>query len=623
MSNASESPPQTYGVSRWGDGYFDINDDGHVCVRPQPGQAAEVDLFSLARELTESGLRLPVLVRFNDILRHRVRSLCTAFEEAASALDYQGGYRAVYPIKVNQQRSVVEQLVDGGGDCIGLEAGSKPELMAVLASAPRGGAIVCNGYKDREYIRLALIGRRLGFDVYIVIEKLSELDLVFDEAADLGIEPLLGVRVRLAAVAAGKWQNSGGAKSKFGLSAAQVLVLVQRLRERDSLHWLALLHSHIGSQIPDLRDIHRGISEATRYFHELHRLGARIRVIDVGGGLGIDYEGSRSQHYCSTNYGLTDYASEVLRPIARVCAEYELPQPMVFSESGRALTAHHAVLITDVIEREAPYVDVVDDADDEELVQRMQDLLDAGDRVAPPQRLQSAELLLDEANARFAGGGLDLTQRAQVETLFYRVAHAVKDDLRLNSKRHRELLEMLNELLAERVFCNFSLFQSLPDIWAIDQIFPVMPLQRLHEAPDQAALVHDLTCDSDGCIDSYVDQDGVENTLMLHRARVGEPYLLGVFLVGAYQEILGDMHNLFGDTDAVNVTLDRDGRARLAMPERGDSVDELLRYVHFDPEAMLTTYLQRLREQGVGEAYVDAYYRELKAGLHGYTYLKS
>ncbi len=618
------SVPQNYGVGRWGEGYFGINDDGHATVRPHPKFEHDIDLFELAQDLTASGLRLPVLVRFNDILQHRVQRLCGAFAGAAATLDYAGGYRAVYPIKVNQQRSVVEQIVAGGGDCVGLEAGSKPELMAVLATAPRGGVIVCNGYKDREYVRLALIGRRLGYAVYIVIEKPTELDLVFAEAADLGIDPLLGVRVRLAAVAAGKWQNSGGAKSKFGLSASQVLEFVERLRERDCLHWLALLHSHIGSQIPDLRDIHHGINEATRYFAELRRLGADIRVIDVGGGLGIDYEGSRSQHYCSTNYDLSAYAEEVLRPIARICEEHNLPQPMVFSESGRAMTAHHAVLITDVIEREQPFVELdIADPGDDELLLRLKELLDAVSDGVPPQSFQNARHLLAEANERFAQGTMSLQDRAVAETLFFAIAREVKRALRLESRRHRELLEALNEMLANRVFCNFSLFQSLPDIWAIEQIFPVMPLQRLNELPDQAALMHDLTCDSDGCIENYVDQDGVENTLMLHEHRAGEPYLLGIFLVGAYQEILGDMHNLFGDTDAVNVVSEAGGKYRLAEPERGDSVDELLRYVHFDPEAMLTSYLQKLRAEGVSEAYIDSYYRELKAGLHGYTYLKT
>lgn len=618
------SVPQNYAVGRWGDGYFGINAHGHASVCPRPDLDIELDLHELAQDLTASGLRLPVLVRFNDILQHRVRRLCGAFADVAATLGYTGGYRAVYPIKVNQQRSVVEQIVAGGGDCVGLEAGSKPELMAVLASAPQGGVIVCNGYKDREYIRLALIGRRLGYDVYIVIEKPTELDLVFAEADDLGIEPLLGVRVRLAAVAAGKWQNSGGAKSKFGLSASQVLEFVERLRQRDCLHWLALLHSHIGSQIPDLRDIHHGINEATRYFVELRRLGADIRVIDVGGGLGIDYEGSRSQHYCSTNYDLSAYASEVLRPIARICEEYDLPQPMVFSESGRAMTAHHAVLITDVIEREQPFVELaVDDLEHNDLLRRLGGLLDDVNEGGPPQSFQNARHLLAEANEQFARGVMSLEDRAKAETLFFAIAGAVKGALRLGSRRHRELLEALNEMLAERVFCNFSLFQSLPDIWAIEQIFPVMPLQRLDELPDQAALMHDLTCDSDGCIESYVDQDGVENTLMLHEAREGEAYLLGIFLVGAYQEILGDMHNLFGDTDAVNVVVEASGKYRLAEPERGDSVDELLRYVHFDPEAMLASYLEKLRTERVAEAYIDSYYRELKAGLHGYTYLKT
>ncbi len=624
MSASLPTVPQTYGVERWGEGYFGINARGHATVHPRPDQAAEIDLYDLARDLRASGLRLPVLVRFNDILRDRVGRLADAFAAAADGLDYRGGYRAIYPIKVNQQRSVVEQIVAVGSEHVGLEAGSKPELMAVLACAPAGGVIICNGYKDREYVRLALIGRRLGYQVYIVIEKPSELELIARESADLGIDPLLGVRVRLAAVASGKWQNSGGAKSKFGLSAAQVLGLVERLRERGCLGWLTLLHSHIGSQIPDLRDIHRGVSEAARYFGELCRLGADIRVVDLGGGLGIDYEGSRSPHYCSINYDLRAYADEVLRPIARLCAERDLPPPLILTESGRAMTAHHAVLITDVIEREAPYVDPdPDQVADDELLARLQNLLTGGSTDALPQRFENARLLLDEAIERFAQGDFDLRQRARAESLFYAVSRFVRAHLRLSSRRHRELLERLNELLADRVFCNFSLFQSLPDVWAIEQIFPLMPLHRLDETPDQSALVHDLTCDSDGCIDSYVDQDGVESTLMLHRRRSGEPYLLGVFLVGAYQEILGDMHNLFGDTDAVNVLLDADGRYRLAEPERGDSVDELLRYVHFDPEAMLDAYLRKLRAQGVGEAFIDSYYRELKAGLRGYTYLSS
>ena len=614
--------PQNYGVYRWGGGYFGINAAGHVTVCPHPEQEGELDLYELARGLTDSGLRLPVLVRFNDVLQHRVRGLCDTFSRVSTAFDYQGGYRAVYPIKVNQQRSVVEQIVAAAPGSVGLEAGSKPELMAVLATAPAGGVIVCNGYKDREYIRLALIGRRLGFELYIVIEKLGELELVLSESAALGIEPLLGIRVRLAAVASGKWQNSGGAKSKFGLSAAQVLTVVERLQEHGSLHWLVLLHAHIGSQIPDLRDIERGMSELVRYFVELHRLGAQIRSIDAGGGLGVDYEGSRSQAYCSADYDLAAYAAEVIRPIARVCAAHGLPHPVVFTESGRAMTAHHAILVTDVIAREPPCgPDTRRSCTGDDLIRRFDRLLDELDLAVLPGFFQQALALQAEANERFAQGELELSQRAVAENRFFAMACAMRKMLRTDAGLHRDLRVQLDDMLAERVFCNFSLFQSLPDVWAIAQVFPVMPLHRLDEDPGSAVVVHDLTCDSDGCIANYVDQDGMGRTLALHAPRPGAQYLLGIFLIGAYQEILGDMHNLFGDTDAVNIAMEPGGGYRLAEPEHGDSANELLQYVHFDPERMLGRYLERLRESGIEERVSEAYYRELRAGLYGYTYL--
>ena len=616
--------PQNYGVGRWGEGYFGINEKGHATVCPRLNSANEIDLFELAGELLDQGLRLPVLVRFNDLLRDRVEHLGAAFDAAAARLDYRGGYRAVYPIKVNQQRSVVDEIAAAGAARVGLEAGSKPELMAVLASAPSGGVVICNGYKDREYIRLALIGRRLGHQVYIVIEKPGELGLVLAESADLGIEPLLGVRVRLAAVAVGKWQNSGGAKSKFGLSASQVLELLGQLGDAAKLDTLQLLHSHIGSQIPDLGDIQRGLAEVARYFAELHALGAPIRVVDVGGGLGVDYEGSRSQHYCSTNYDLAAYAEEVLRPLSRVCAEHAIAEPLVITESGRAMTAHHAVLIADVIEREPPFAGPPAQADDDdELLRRLAELERPAADAVPTQLFESARRLLAEANELFAQGRMGLTQRARAEAAFVVVARRVKAALRLESRRHRALLDELNQILADRVFANLSIFQSMPDVWAIDQIFPLMPLHRLDEVPVDPARIHDLTCDSDGCIDAYVDQDGVEHVLMLHPPKAGEPYLLGVFLVGAYQEILGDMHNLFGDTDAVNVIIDADRGYRVAEPEPGDSVDELLRYVHFEPQTMLQVYRRKLREQGIEQSQADAGYRELEAGLRGYTYLKT
>lgn len=625
MAAHIEPVPQTYGIRRWGEGYFGINDAGHASVCPDPALGTEIDLHRLAHGLRDAGLNWPVLVRFSDILHHRVRALCQAFQDAAAELSYRGDYRAVYPIKVNQQHSVVHQIMVGGGECAGLEAGSKPELMAVLAESPPGGVIVCNGYKDAEYIRLALIGKRLGHQVYIVIEKPTELALVMTESQALGIEPLLGVRVRLAAVASGNWQNSGGEKSKFGLSAQQVLALVEQLRSQDCLHWLSLLHSHIGSQIPNLRDIRRGLGEAARYYGELRRLGAPIDAVDVGGGLGVDYEGTGSRHYCSINYNLESYAREVVKALAHVCDEQGLEHPAIFSESGRAMTAHHAVLISNVIDRESqPVAETLpaQTADEPEVLQWLRGELRTLNSRSPTEVFQEAFNLFEESRDLFGQGELDLSQRGLAEGLFYRIIGALRGRLNPASRRHRELQDRLNELLAERVFLNFSLFQSLPDVWAIGQIFPVMPLQRLDEAPTVSAVLHDLTCDSDGSIDSYVDQDGVESTLLLHPQTPGEDYLLGIFLVGAYQEILGDMHNLFGDTDTVNVSIDADGGYRLSEPDHGDRVDELLSYVHFTPAQMLQTYESKLAAAGLDEQQRSQFHAALEAGLRGYTYFE-
>ena len=616
---------QTYGIDRWSEGYFGISAAGKLVARPDPQRDSIVDLHQLAHEVRAAGLAWPVLVRFTDILRHRVRHLCAAFQSIVNELDYRGRYTCIYPIKVNQQRSVVDELLAGGGDDIGLEAGSKPELMAVLANSLPGGVIICNGYKDLEYVRMALIGRRLGHQIYIVIEKASELDLVIQAAGDLDIEPLLGVRVRLAAVAGGNWQNSGGERSKFGLSASQVLDLVLRLRESGHLNWLTLLHSHIGSQIPNLRDIRRGVGEAARYSAELRRLGVPIRVVDVGGGLGVDYEGTGTRSFCSTNYSIEGYAREVVWALGQVCDENGLAHPDIITESGRALTAHHAVLITNVIGREAAERgdDALDvDVGEHEALQWLREELASLDQRHPVEAFEEARHLFDEAHELFEHGAMSLEQRALAERLFFAIAHGVRARLRPESRRHRDLLDRLNELLADRVFCNFSLFQSLPDIWAIDQIFPVVPLHRLEEQASANAMLHDLTCDSDGCIQNYVDQNGVETTLPLHAPVAGEDYLLGIFLIGAYQEILGDMHNLFGDTDSVNVRLNERGGYQLSQLEKGDSVDELLRYVHFDPDEMLERYAQKLKAEGVSESLLDNYYRELEAGLQGYTYLE-
>lgn len=615
-----------YGISRWGEGYFFIDDQGHLGVRPDPDRAETIDLVHLIARLRAAGLALPVLVRFDDLLRHRVRKLRAAFAAAIARHGYGGTYHPVYPIKVNQQRSVVQAILSAGG--IGLEAGSKPELLAVLALAPPGETIVCNGYKDREYLRLALIGQRLGLRVFIVIEKPSELELVRAEATRLGIAPLLGVRVRLAAAASGNWQNSGGEKAKFGLSASQILALVADLRERGELGWLTLLHAHLGSQIPHLGDIAAGVTELARFYAELRHCGAPLSVLDCGGGLGVDYEGTRTRAYCSVNYSIHDYADILVGHLARLCSEHNLPPPELITESGRALSAHHAVLVVDVIDREpapgqqCPAALAVDAADPA-LAALAEDF--AAVAHDPPAEVfaRAAEhraAVLD----KFAQGALDLAARARADDLFAAICQALRPRLSPSNRRQRELLDSLDARLADKLFCNFSVFQSLPDVWAIDQIFPIVPLQRLHEEPTSRAILQDLTCDSDGCISHYVDSAGIAASLPLHEFVPGsENYLLGFFMVGAYQEILGDIHNLFGDTDAVNIELDPrapDGY-RLLEPERGDATEELLRAVHFEPRALLAGYRRLLAASALDPETREQFFLELKAGLYGYTYL--
>jgi arginine decarboxylase len=616
----------TYNVAHWGGEYFAVNGKGHLEVRPRRDAAKPgIDLYELSREAQAAGLSLPLLLRFSDILHDRVDTLCNAFAHARDAAGYRGSYTAVYPIKVNQQQSVVEEILRHGGARVGLEAGSKPELMAVLALSRPDGVIVCNGYKDREYIRLALIGRRLGHRVYIVVEKLSELATVIEEARKLEVQPLLGIRVRLASIGHGKWQNTGGDKSKFGLSAAQALAAVKTLRADGMLDSLQLMHFHLGSQVANVRDIQRGVREAARYYAELRALKVDIRCVDVGGGLGIDYEGTRSRSDCSMNYSVQEYANNVIHTLWEICEQQGLPHPDVITESGRAMTAHHAVLITNVIDIEQAPVDkpLAPPGDDEPLI--VHDLWQALQDLNARSVLESyhdAEHWVGEAQSMYTHGVLNLAQRARAEELYFAICAGVRALLRPETRAHRELLDELNEKLADKYFCNFSLFQSLPDVWAIDQVFPIMPLHRLDERPARRAVIEDLTCDSDGRIDHYVDREGVESTLPLHDIRRGEPYLLGVFLVGAYQEILGDMHNLFGDTDAVNVELTADGGHRLVAPQRGDTVDELLRYVHFDADELLAAYRRKLDQADLAEPLRKAYLGELEEGLAGYTYLE-
>lgn len=618
---------ETYNIAHWGGGYFDINEHGHLTVRPDRHQERPgIDLYALAGEIRRAGLTLPVLVRFTDILHDRIDTLCGAFARAMREDEYQGRFTAVYPIKVNQQRRVVEEILAHGGERVGLEAGSKPELMAVLALANhRDGVVVCNGYKDREYIRLALIGLQLGHRVYIVVEKLSELELIIQEARSLGVRPLLGLRVRLASIGAGKWQNTGGEKAKFGLSSAQVLRMVERLHEAGMLDSLQLLHFHLGSQIANIRDVQRGLREAARYYAELHRLGARIACVDAGGGLGVDYEGTRSRSFCSMNYSVQEYANNVVHVLWEICAAEGLPHPDIITESGRAMTAHHAVLITNVIDIEqVPDGSSITPAgDDEPLI--IQDLWHALANLSSRSALETyhdAVHWLSEAQDMYTHGVLTLEQRARVEQLYFAICREVRPLLQVTTRAQREAVDELNEKLADKYFCNISVFQSIPDVWAIDQIFPVMPLHRHDERPTRRAVIQDLTCDSDGRIDHYVDREGVETTLPLHPIMPGKLYLLGIFMVGAYQEILGDMHNLFGDTDAVNVELLPDGSHRLTQPQQGDTVESVLRYVHFNAEDLLAAYRDKIAAASFPAERREAVLRELEEGLKGYTYLE-
>ncbi|MEW6353613.1 MAG: biosynthetic arginine decarboxylase [Pseudomonadota bacterium] len=622
-----EQARELYNVAHWGGGYFDVNERGHVVARPtRAPDHAGIDLYALSAEIKAAGLSLPVLVRFSDILHQRVDTLCDAFARAMAADDYQGGFTAVYPIKVNQQRRVVEEILKHGGARVGLEAGSKPELLAVLArSDANGGVVVCNGYKDREYIRLALIGKQLGHRVYIVVERFCEVELIVEEARKLKIDPLIGVRVRLASIGAGKWQNTGGEKSKFGLSAAQVLRVVEYLRAADMLVSLQMMHFHLGSQIANIRDIQLGMRECARYYAELRKQGANIQCVDVGGGLGVDYDGTRSRNFCSMNYSVQEYANNVVHTLYEICAAQNLPHPHIITESGRAMTAHHAMLITHVIDNEQALAQnaVAPAAPDEPHI--IQDLWEGFSTLSGRSALEvyhDAVHWLAEAHVMFTHGVLTLAQRARAEQIYTAICWKVREHLQAGSRTQREVLDELNEKLADKYFCNFSLFQSLPDSWAIDQIFPIMPLHRLLEPPTRRATLQDITCDSDGRVDFYADGAGVETSLLLHPVRADEPYLLGIFLLGAYQEILGDMHNLFGDTDSVHVELTPDGGHRLVQPLRGDTVETVLNYVHFNAADLLAAFRTKIDAAPLSSAQRTAYLQELTDGLSGYTYLE-
>ncbi|WP_265584316.1 arginine decarboxylase [Vibrio sp. OPT18] len=620
-----------YNVKHWSQGFYGIDDNGEVYVSPSETDH-QVPLSQIVKQLEQRNLGLPALVRFPQIVHQRVHNICNAFNQAIDEYQYDNRYLLVYPIKVNQQKEVVDEILASQAQLeqkqLGLEAGSKPELLAVLALAQKASSvIVCNGYKDREYIRLALIGEKLGHKVFIVLEKLSELDLVLSEAKALGVKPRLGLRIRLASQGAGKWQASGGEKSKFGLSASQVLTVIERLKAEDQLDVLELVHFHLGSQMANIRDVRNGVSEAARFYCELRDIGAQLKFLDVGGGLAVDYDGTRSQSSNSMNYGLLEYARNIVMTVGDICKLYNQPQPVIISESGRSLTAHHAVLVTNVIGTESysPEDMAAPEADAPLLLNNMWKNfleLDAGnDDRALIEIYNDTQSDIAEAHNQFATGMLNLQHRAWAEQMSLRINYELSSRMSTKNRYHRPILDELSERLADKFFVNFSLFQSLPDAWGIDQVFPVLPLSGLDNADERRAVVLDITCDSDGTIDQYVDGQGIETTLPVPVWNPDEPYLMGFFLVGAYQEILGDMHNLFGDTHSVVVNVDESGEANIDYINEGDTVEDMMRYVHIDMDLIRQNYKELVTAK-VPAKEQQSVLEELEQGLMGYTYLE-
>ena len=613
-----------YNVDQWSEGYFGINEAGELVAYPDADQTRSgIPLPEIAKRLKDEGLTLPVLVRFTDILQHRVDRLVQAFSKAKQDFGYQGEYTAVYPIKVNQQQSVVKKLIEHKSGHVGLEAGSKPELMAIMGVTEHPIRIVCNGYKDAEFIRLACIGQTMGHDVHLVIEKLSELNTYLETIQDFAHAPKIGVRIRLHSVGKGKWQNTGGEKGKFGLTALQVLQLVKQLQEVGQLERLRLVHFHIGSQVANIRDIQRALRECSRHFVALTQLGAPIETVDVGGGLGVDYEGSGSRSACSMNYTIDEYARNVVHALVDICDQEGIKHPNIITESGRAMTAHHALLITDVIDIEqAPANNVKKPGLDAPMIVRH--LWQVYSEVSKRRAVEAhhdAVHYFSEAQSEYVHGLMSLSQLSEVEHLYFSCLRKISNVLDPSSRSHREILDDIHEKLADKLFANFSLFQSLPDAWGIDQLFPVMPLHHMNESLSQRAILQDITCDSDGQIKRYVDGAGIEASLPLPAYRQGDNYLLGIFMLGAYQEILGDMHNLFGDTDSVHVTMTETGYV-LDQSLKGDLVKDVLRYVHFDADELMRSYQTQLAKLAIVQEKKDLYLKELSAGLSGYTYFE-
>ena len=626
-----EDSAELYNIKGWGRQYFTINERGHVAVNPRE-EYASVDLKEVMDELQLRDITAPVLLRFPDILDNRVEKISNCFKRAAQEYNYKAQNFIVYPIKVNQMRQVVEEIVSHGKKFnIGLEAGSKPELHAVLATNIADDAlIICNGYKDATYIELALLAQKMGRRIYLVVEKMNELKLIADISRRLKIRPNIGIRIKLSSTGAGKWEDSGGDSSKFGLNSSELLEALDYLERRDIKDCLKLIHFHIGSQITKIRFIKNALREAMQFYVQLSKSGFDIDFVDIGGGLGVDYDGTRnSASESSMNYAIQEYANDAVYSLVDACEKNDIKHPNIITESGRSLTAHHSVLVFEVLETTTlpQWKDNEEVGDDEHELVR--ELYDIWDKLSPQPRLfeswHDALQIREEALDLFSLGLIDLRTRAMVEKLFWSIAREV-GDIAQTMKHAPEELRKVSRMLPDKYFCNFSLFQSLPDHWAIDQLFPVMPLSRLDEKPSRMATLQDMTCDSDGKIAHFISvQGGSADYLMLHPLKQGEPYYLGVFLAGAYQEILGDMHNLFGDTNAVHISVYKD-RYEIDKIIDGETVAEVLDYVQFDPKKLVRNvegWVTASMKAGKitaeeGREFLSNY----RSGLYGYTYLE-
>jgi len=621
---------EMYEVPRWGNGYFSVSPAGHVLVHPDRNPSRAVDLKELVERLQMRGLDVPVLLRFNGIIRDRLYVLHKAFADAIKEHGYKGNYACVYPIKVNQQREVVEKVVEYGREFgFGLEAGSKPELLAVVAMTEAETPIICNGFKDAEFIEMALLAQKIGRHVIPVVEKYTELELILKYAEKLNVRPQIGMRVKLAARGAGRWQSSGGYRSKFGLRANEILMALDELKKRGMEDCFTLLHFHLGSQITNIRQVKAALNEAARVYTELVGRGAGLKYLDVGGGLGVDYDGSQTNFESSMNYTLEEYARDVVYTIQTVCDEANVPHPNIISESGRAISAFHSVLVFGVlgVSQQGENTSEAELAPPEDAEQALHDLHQSYKSLTQRNILETyhdAQTAIDTVMTLFNTGYVSLEQRCLGENIYFALCHKIWQ-LAGTMEYVPEELERLDKVLSDNYFCNFSLFQSCPDSWAIKQLFPVMPIHQLDRRPTRHAVLSDITCDSDGKIDQFIDRRDVRRTLMLHEYD-GSPYYLGIFLIGAYQEILGDLHNLFGDTNAVHVDVSPSGEVLLDTIIKGETVAEVLDYVQFRGRDLINR-LQAAVEVAVRENRIDhiqagQFVKFYEEALNGYTYLE-